>query len=119
MKTSRGSERRIKEITLGGPMVISLIRRSLPRLVFILATVCWSSAAYAQRLSIQGDRFAIDDKPKFLVFISYFAAMNAINPTADLKYLRSKGFDGVRIWPNLNTGPVQLMRQDGSLDPLG
>jgi hypothetical protein len=70
-------------------------------------------------LSIQGDRFAIDDKPKFLVFISYFAAMNAVNITADLKYLRSKGFDGVRIWPNLNTGPVQLMRADGSLTADG
>ena len=33
-------------------------------------------------------------------------------------YLRSKGFDGVRIWPNL-TGPVQLMRSDGSLRPDG
>ena len=96
-----------------------LIRRSLPRLVFIILTLCWASAAHAQRLSIQGDRFAIDDKPKFLVFISYFAAMNAVNPTADLKYLRSKGYDGVRIWPNLNTGPIQLMNRDGSLNPLG
>jgi hypothetical protein len=96
-----------------------LIRRSLPRLVFILLALCWSSAAHAQRLSIQGDRFAIDDKPRFLVFISYFAAMNAVNPTADLKYLKSKGFDAVRIWPNLNTGPIQLMRRDGSLRPDG
>jgi hypothetical protein len=96
----------------------SLVRRRLPRLVLFLLILAVPVAARAQRLSIQGDRFAIDDKPKFLVFISYFAAMNAVNITADLKYLRSKGFDGVRIWPNL-TGPVQLMRSDGSLRPDG
>jgi hypothetical protein len=97
----------------------SLVRRRLPRLVLFLLILAVPAAARAQRLSIQGDRFAIDDKPKFLVFISYFAAMNAVNITADLKYLRSKGFDGVRIWPNLNTGPVQLMRADGSLTADG
>src|SRR5262245_28177702 len=102
----------------GGTMEI-LVRRRLPRLVLILLLLGIPVAARAQRLSIQGDRFAIDDKPKFLVFISYFAAMNAVNVTADLKYLRSKGFDGVRIWPNLNTGPVQLMNADGSLRPDG
>jgi hypothetical protein len=96
-----------------------LVGRRLPRLVLILLVLGIPVAAHAQRLSIQGDRFAIDDKPKFLVFISYFAAMNAVNVTADLKYLRSKGFDGVRIWPNLNTGPVQLMNADGSLRPDG
>jgi hypothetical protein len=77
------------------------------------------AAAHAQRLSIQGDRFAIDGSPRFIVFISYFSAMNAVNITADLKYLKSRGFDGVRIWPNLNTGPVQLMRSDGTLRPEG
>jgi hypothetical protein len=96
-----------------------LVRRRLPRLVFIFLTLCWSATAHAQRLSIQGDRFAIDGTPRFVTFISYFAAMNAVNPTADLKYLKSKGFDGVRIWPNLNTGPIQLMKRDGSLSPGG
>jgi len=96
-----------------------LVRRRLPRLVFIFLTLCWSATAHAQRLSIQGDRFAIDGTPRFVTFISYFAAMNAVNPTADLKYLKSKGFDGVRIWPNLNTGQIQLMKRDGSLSPGG
>jgi len=96
-----------------------LVRRRLPRLVFIFLTFCWSATAHAQRLSIQGDRFAIDGTPRFVTFISYFAAMNAVNPTADLKYVKSKGFDGVRIWPNLNTGPVQLMKRDGSLSAEG
>src|SRR5262245_52278278 len=102
-----------------GGRMNTLIRRRLPRLVLILVLLGIPVAADAQRLTIQGDRFAIDDKPKFLVFISYFAAMNAINPTADLKYVKSKGFDGVRIWPNLNTGPLQLMRADGTLRPDG
>src|SRR2546428_7241628 len=103
---------------LGGPMEI-LVRRRLPRLVFIFLTFCWSATAHAQRLSIQGDRFAIDGTPRFVTFISYFAAMNAVNVTADLKYVRSKGFAGVRIWPNLNPGPVQLMRRAGSLSAEG
>src|SRR5258708_263079 len=72
--------------------------------------------AHAQRLTVQGDRFAIDGTPKFLVFISYFAGMGAPNVGADLHLLKSLGFDGVRIWPNVDTGP-QLMNADGSLQP--
>jgi hypothetical protein len=96
-----------------------ILRRRLPRLAIILLILSVPAAAHAQRLTVQGDRFAIDGSPKFVVFISYFAAMNAVNVTADLKYVKSKGFDGVRIWPNLNTGPIQLMRADGSLTPDG
>src|SRR5262245_17861097 len=70
--------------------------------------------AHAQRLTVQGDRFAVDGAPKFLVFISYFAAMSAPNITADLHALRTLGFDGFRMWPNVDTGP-QLMNADGSL----
>jgi len=77
---------------------------------------CLSIHAQAQTLSIQGDRFAIDGKPRFLTFISYFGAMGAGNVTADLRLIRSKGFDGIRIWPLLFTGP-QLMNADGTLSP--
>src|SRR5580765_7850234 len=80
-------------------------------LVGLLAT-----PAHAQRLTIQGDRFAVDGTPKFLVFISYFAAMSAPNVTADLHALKTLGFDGFRMWPNVDTGP-QLMNADGSLSP--
>jgi hypothetical protein len=38
------------------------------------------------------------------------------NITADPHFLKSVGFDGIRIWPNLNNGP-QLMNGDGSLRP--
>src|SRR5262245_38954467 len=72
--------------------------------------------ACAQRLTVAGDRFAIDGTPRFLTFISYFGAMGAADVGADLQFLKDAGFDGVRIWPNSPEGP-QLMRGDGSLDP--
>jgi hypothetical protein len=81
--------------------------------------LCLSATqAHAQNLSIQGDRFAIDGTPRFLTFISYFSAMGAPHLMADLHLIRSLGFDGVRIWPNLFTGP-QLMNGDGTLNPDG
>src|SRR5262245_5150169 len=82
----------------------------------LLILTLFAGAANAQTLTVQGDRFAVDGTPRFLVFISYFGALGADNPTADLQYFRSKGFDAVRIWPNVFTGP-QLMRSDGSLNP--
>src|SRR5262249_49753965 len=47
-------------------------------------------------------------------FISYFGAMGAPHALQDLHFLRGLGFDGVRIWPNLDTGP-QIFNGDGSL----
>jgi hypothetical protein len=44
--------------------------------------------------------------------------MGAPNVGADFHFLKTAGFDGVRIWPNLDTGP-QLMNGDGSLRPEG
>lgn len=73
-----------------------------------------AAPARAQKLGIQGTRFTIDGTPRFLTFITYFGAMGAPNVTADLHLIKSLGFDGVRIWPNLDTGP-QLMNGDGSL----
>ena len=50
------------------------------------------------------------------MFVTYFGAMGAPNVMADLRLIRSLGFDGIRIWPNLDTGP-QFMNGDGSLRP--
>lgn len=72
--------------------------------------------ACAQRLTVVGDRFAVDGSPRFLTFISYFGAMGAADVAADLQFLKDAGFDGVRIWPNSPEGP-QLMRADGTLEP--
>jgi len=88
-------------------VVVVLIGLSLP-----------ATQAQAQKLSIQGDRFAVDGTPRFLTFITYFGAMGAPNTIADLHLIRSLGFDGIRIWPNLNTGP-ELMNGDGTLRPDG
>jgi hypothetical protein len=84
----------------------------------LLLSVLTALPAGAQALSIQGDKFAVDGVPKFLTFISFFGAMGAANIEADLRFLKASGFDGVRIWPCLFTGP-QLMRGDGSLNPDG
>jgi hypothetical protein len=90
---------------------------AIGRVLVIFAVACLAArAAHAQKLTIQGDRFAIDGTPKFLTFISYFGAMGAPHVAEDLKMLRAFGFDGIRIWPNLDTGP-QLMNGDGSLRP--
>jgi hypothetical protein len=91
-----------------------VLRSVSPGLLAIVMACAGSLPARAQTLSIQGDRFAIDGSPKFLVFMSFFGAMGAPNIAQDFKLLRSLGFDGVRIWPNLDTGP-QLMNGDGSL----
>ena len=86
------------------------------RLAFAVLSVACATPVRAQTLTVQGDKFAVDGTPRFLVFISYFQAMSAPNVTADLHLLKSLGFDGLRIWPNVDTGP-QLMNADGSLQP--
>src|SRR5262249_47401908 len=92
------------------------MRRFRLVLAAILLCISVSVPTLAQSLSVQGDRVAVDGKPRFLMFISYFGAMGAGNLAADLRLIRSKGFDGIRIWPLLFTGP-QLMNADGSLSP--
>jgi hypothetical protein len=84
-------------------------------LAAIVAASLLARDASAQRLTVAGDRFAVDGSPRFLTFISYFGAMGAQDVAADLRFLKESGFDGVRIWPNSPEGP-QLMRADGSLD---
>lgn len=88
------------------------------RLIILFAVFAAPATLRAQHLSVQGNRFAIDGNPQFLTFVSYFGAMSADDVTADLRFLRSKGFDGVRIWTNWRTG-LQLMKPDGSLSDAG
>ncbi|MBI2674403.1 MAG: hypothetical protein HYX22_01560 [Candidatus Yanofskybacteria bacterium] len=51
-------------------------------------------------LGISGDTFTIGGVSKFLVLASYFDALDASNLGGDLDYLKSKGIDGIRIFPN-------------------
>jgi Transmembrane secretion effector len=85
-------------------------------LVLTLALCLIAASAQAQKLSVQGDRFAVDGTPRFLRFMSLFGAMAAPNIGADLHFLKGLGFDGVRIWPNLDQGP-QIFAADGTLKP--
>jgi hypothetical protein len=99
----------------------NLTRGSLKKAMRIVSLVLAglllvSISSQAQTLSIQGDRFAVDGTPKFLTFVTYFGAMGAPHITNDLHAIKAFGFDGIRIWPNLDTGP-QLMNGDGSLRP--
>ncbi len=59
------------------------------------------AASAAPRLEIQGTQFLIDGREAFPVFASYFEVMRADLETvkSDLAYLRSRGFSGVRIFP--------------------
>jgi hypothetical protein len=53
-------------------------------------------------LSVQGDRFALDGAPRFLIFVSYFDALRADprSRDADLDFFQRHGISGVRIFPN-------------------
>jgi hypothetical protein len=87
---------------------------TLKHVILVAVFTLAAAAADAQTLSIQGDRFAVDGVPKFLTFMSYYGGMGAPDVAADFKFMRSRGFDGIRLWPNLFTGP-QLPNADGSL----
>src|SRR5437763_2599063 len=83
-------------------------------LLALFAVAAVAAPARAQKLGIQGTQFTIDGAAKFLTFVTYFGGMGAPNVIADLHLIKGLGFDGIRIWPNLDTGP-QLMNGDGSL----
>ncbi|MDO8496047.1 MAG: hypothetical protein Q7S43_01175, partial [bacterium] len=72
-------------------------------------------------LGISGDRFTINGNPQFLLFISYFDAMNASDAILDSDFarLQSLGFNGIRIITNWNPpgNPGQLMDANGNLRP--
>jgi len=82
-----------------------------------------ATAAAQATLAVQGDHFTVNGQAKFLTFISYFDGLDAANPVSDFQFLRARGVDGVRIFPNWWTTAGStfagdtLIRPDGSLDP--
>lgn len=56
----------------------------------------------APELGIDGLRFTVDGRPRFLIVVSYFDALRASDAVldADFAWLRRHGIDGVRIFPN-------------------
>lgn len=53
-------------------------------------------------LETSGSRFTVNGQQKFLVFVSYFDALDqsSTNRWNDFEYLRAEGVDGIRIFPN-------------------
>jgi hypothetical protein len=53
-------------------------------------------------LSTRDGRFTVNGTPRFLVFVSYFDALDADDAAlaSDFAWLKSKGVDGIRIFPN-------------------
>ena len=63
-------------------------RRAVTAALLVGCVVLVPARASAQRLTIQGDRFAVDDAPRFLTFISYFDGMEALDVEATPKKAR-------------------------------
>lgn len=53
-------------------------------------------------IGIDENMFTVNGTPQFLVFVSYFDAMDvsSTNLNSDFTYLHGKGVDGIRIFPN-------------------
>lgn len=60
------------------------------------------SGASVLELGIREENFTVNGTSKFLVFVSYFDALDvsATNLHSDFAYLRQRGVDGIRIFPN-------------------
>ena len=65
-------------------------------------TVAPAQTVHGPVLSVQGERFALDGAPKFLIFVSYFDGLRADprSRDADLDFFQRHGISGVRIFPN-------------------
>ena len=86
-------------------------------LLCAIALLSVPAAAAAQSLAVQGDRFAVDGEPRFLLFVSYFDALH--RPTIDaidrdLQYLKDKGVDGIRVFPDWHA--PRLLDSGGAVD---
>lgn len=79
-------------------------RRNLAGAVVMAMIAAWTattarSTAPALRLGTAGTSFTVDGTPRFLTFVSYFDAMDAVALDADLAAL-ARSVDGVRIFAN-------------------
>ncbi len=73
---------------------------------FIVLAAVWLTPvrdeAQTATLAVQGSHFTVNGTARFLAFVAYFDAMRATDARldSDLAYFKSKGFDGVRVFPN-------------------
>ena len=98
--------------------LMTLIRRVLRGACIgvLLASVASGQAVARPVLAVQGDRFALDGTTRFLVLVSYFGGLSrpAATLAGDLDWLKERGIDGIRVWPNLD---VPIMNADGAVNP--
>lgn len=79
-----------------------MIRSSCVALLLVVSLPLCALAQAPLVLGKSGQTFTVNGEARFLTFISYFDAMD-VDPTSlslDFAYLRGKGIDGVRIFPN-------------------
>jgi hypothetical protein len=92
-----------------------------------LAALAATLPSTAPVLGISGDRFTVNASPKFLLFVSYFDAMrrskagggNAGDLDTDFRYIRSRGFDGIRVFPNWSHYVTRARADDDALFTSG
>jgi hypothetical protein len=101
-------------------------RRLVPALA--LALLALGSSAGAQTLGIDGNRFTVDGRPRFLLFVSYFDGLRRASyggeVDTDFAYLKRIGFDGIRLLVNwqypCGSGPAddasKLFVSDGTIN---
>lgn len=67
-----------------------------------LSAMCVHAQVTTPELAISKNRFTVDGQERFLVLVSYFDAMRASNENLELdfQFLRERGVDGIRIFPN-------------------
>jgi hypothetical protein len=102
------------------------MKRIATRLYFVwiltwLFVAFLPTLAAGQSLGISGNRFTVDGTPRFLVFVSYFDAMDVpdANAIADFDQLRAWGVDGIRIFPNWWTWQPFTFAGDTIIAPDG
>ena len=93
------------------------MKKPMMTLLCAIAHLLMTAGAAAQSLSVQGDRFAVNGEPRFLLFVSYFDGLQ--RPARDLidrdlQYLKDKGVDGIRVFPDWHA--PRLMDSSGAVN---
>ena len=78
-------------------MTVLLPRLALSAALAIASIGLWSSADEPMRLGVSGTHFTVDGKPRFLILVSDFDALDTPQVDRDFAYLASR-VDGVRIF---------------------
>ena len=100
-------------------MALNRVRLTFAAILFGIATALAAAPAFGQGmlgyptyptpvLDMSGRSFTVNGVPRFLLFVSYFDAMRRSNSDGqntgdidiDFAYIKAKGFDGIRIFPN-------------------